>query len=534
MSKNTTEKTGANLVTSAQPDSLELTVYQHGDAVVHESRTVELASGKNHILLEGLPQQFVEDSFEISEVGGPGNFKLGPDSFSPADLSVQALLQKAVGGRITFIEQTQQGVLRHTGKLVHLLGNQVVLETAEGFQILSVTPKFELPDLPKGLSATPALMLEPSVSEAGAYVIDSMYETGGLSWSARYSIRFDEKSGLVTRLACRVKLTNETGANYEDAVFKLLAAANSSRARSGMRPKGGMARAASFESAMPMAAAMAAPEADSAQVESVGEQKLYVLSEALSIRNGQTKRPYLHVASDVKPETVELYLPATYGYYPATAQGKDDDRKLPVFIRLRLRNDREHNLGFALPAGDGAVFQPDSSGKYQKTDPHINLPATADGEAFKVDLSTPSSDVKATRRLVEFHQDPEVEEVEEVTPEGGLPDFPITTPGGPDVGTPGHHSRVRREVAESAGRGKKKETKPAPRFRREVREVTVFNFKDKDVEVLVQEWLPGDDFELLNSTHDFAEKATSQGTFRVSVPAKGKSTLTYALKWQIN
>ena len=84
--RNPLTKNDGQVVRSEKPTSVELTVYQSGDAVVHESRNVELPKGKVTIQLEGLPANFVEDSFEVSDVSGPGAFKLGPDSFQPANL----------------------------------------------------------------------------------------------------------------------------------------------------------------------------------------------------------------------------------------------------------------------------------------------------------------------------------------------------------------------------------------------------------------------------------------------------------------
>ncbi|MBX9690232.1 MAG: hypothetical protein K2X27_26200 [Candidatus Obscuribacterales bacterium] len=520
------------LTSSSRPDSLGITVYQAGDAVVHETRQLKLAAGKNQVHLEGLPGQFVDDSFEVLETSGPGQFKLGADCFAPADLSTAELLAKALGGKVTFIEQTQQGVLRHTGKLLYVLGNQVVLETAEGVQVLPLTQKFELPELPKGLSATPSLTLEPTVSAEGSYTLKSMYETGGLSWSARYSLYYDEKTGK-TGLRCRVKLSNQTGANFEDATFKLLAGYNSSRSRSNSARGGARAASVGLE-----AAAFSAPMADAPQVETLGEVKLYVLPEPLSLRHNQTKRPYLIVAKDV-PVQSELFLPSYYGYQNYDAQPGEDAQKLPVYVRLRMRNDEKSNLGMALPAGEVAVFQPDSSGTFQKTDPSLSLQAVASGEAFKLELRTPSADVKATRVLRDFHEDPEVSEPEvKPVPEGG---FDYHTQGGPGVGTPELHAHLRSEVLETAEveeddadaeeSGKKK---VKPRFRTEQREVTVYNFKNKPVQVIVHEPLPGTKFELLSSSQAFAERSNDQGSFKLEVPAGGKASVSYGLKWRIN
>lgn len=543
-------KANGHVVRSEKPASVELTIYQSGDAVVHESRSVQLPKGKVTIQLEGLPANFVEDSFEVSDISGPGAFKLGPDSFQPANLSSQALLQKAVGSKITLLEQTSQGQIRTTGTLRFVLGDKLVLEDANGIQVLPVTSKFELESVPNGLSATPALSLEPTTSESGVYLLNSMYETGGLSWEPRYAVFYDDKTGVVTKLRCRVKLTNGTGADFEDAVLKLLAARNSSRGNRGMR---GGARAASLESMQPMAASFggAADYADNAGVASVGEQKIYLLPEKLSIKNGETKRPYLVVARDVKVKS-ELYVPAVYQYH--ARQTQEDDRKLPVFVRLRLRNDADSNLGIPLPSGEVSVFQPDSTGKYQKTDPQLQLSAIAKGEAFKLELSTPSSDVKASRRLVSFYEDPE-EKPEETRPvpeggfddthqvaEGGSPEVfsapsmagRITTPGGPGVGTPGEHSRRRREIAEGAGKQEKKEPKPPkPRFREEKREITVYNFKDTEVQVVVHESLPNK-FTLLDKTHDLVNDGETTGTFTVTVPAGGQATIGYGVRWKLN
>ncbi|MCC7532237.1 MAG: hypothetical protein IT342_27285 [Candidatus Melainabacteria bacterium] len=547
MSKRTSlTKNDGQVVRSEKPTSVELTIYKSGDAVVHESRTVELPEGKVTIQLEGLPANFVEDSFEISDASGPGTFKLGPDSFQPANLSSQALLAKAVGSKITLLEQTAQGLIRTTGTLRFVIGNQLVIEDANGIQILPTPPKFELESIPDGLSATPALSLEPTTSKSGVYLLNSMYETGGLSWAPRYAVFYDDKTGLVTKLRCRVKLTNSTGANYDDAVMKLLDANNTSRG-GGRSPRGG-ARMASLESAAPMAASFGAQAdyADSAEVGSVGEQKIYILPDKLSIKNGETKRPYLVVARDV-PVKAELYVPAVYGYQLRAT--KEDDQKLPVFVRLRLRNDAESNLGSALPGGEVSVFQPDSTGKYQKTDPQLHIGAVAKGEAFKLELTTPSSDVKASRRLVSFHQDPEEKEPESpVTPEGGLeepgfeaeggaspvPSFgmrPAVVQGGPGVGTPGEHSRRRREVAEGAGKKARKE--PKPRFREEQREITVYNFKDRDVQVQIQETLPHG-FTWLDKTHELFEDSETSGVFTVDVPAGQSVTVGYGIRWKIN
>jgi len=46
-----------NIVTSENPEKLELTAYQGGQAVFREKRVVALVAGRNRIFLSGLPAQ---------------------------------------------------------------------------------------------------------------------------------------------------------------------------------------------------------------------------------------------------------------------------------------------------------------------------------------------------------------------------------------------------------------------------------------------------------------------------------------------
>jgi hypothetical protein len=76
------------------------------------------------------------------------------------------------------------------------------------------------------------------------------------------------------------------------------------------------------------------------------------------------------------------------------------------------------------------------------------------------------------------------------------------------------------------------EDPPAPRFREEHREVVVHNYKDKDVEVQVNESLPRD-CEFLQPGEHFTDEAKKTGTLTVSVPAKGTTTVSYRIKHRI-
>jgi hypothetical protein len=562
MSNQNSESTQAAenpAVTSESPASLELTAYQGGAAVFREKRVVVLTQGRNRLYLAGLPATFQPDSLTVDTVEAPegSHVKIGPYSDRQANLTPHNILQGSIGRTITLIEQTASGFpSKVTGKLRHVLGNQLVLERPEGgLVVVPLTPKYELPEgLPAGLSALPSLLMEPTVSQDGRFGFNILYEADGVVWTPRYEVFYDAAAEVLRRFACYADITNQSGARLENACLELIAGYNQGAGAYGgggrrMHTKSARSLESTREAA-PMAA-LASVSADAAAVEDVGEEKLYVLPDRLTLENGETKHPFLVFAQDV-PVKPEYILHA--GHFQQ-AKKEEDLPKQPIYVRLRVNNDKASNLGLALPAGEVSVKERSKSGRLQKTDTSVISAHVAADEPFRLDLSKCSKDLKATRRLVDFKQDPEPpqqDDDDETTPQppvvrplaepqGGFIDegphpLPTMTMGGPEVGTPEEHAEVRRQAVEAAGRKKKekKEKKPAPRFREEEREVTIHNYKDKAVEVLVSENFGYKNVQVLKKSQDFAEETQSSGTFKVTVPAKGKASVSYRIKWQIN
>jgi hypothetical protein len=510
---------------------LQLTVYQGGQAVIRESRELALVKGKNSVQLDGLPTAFVENSLVVLGAKGPGALNIGSSGYEPANMSGFNILQKAVGSKVTLIEQTQQGPVRTTGTLRFVAGNQVVLEQEGSMVLVPLTPKFELHEgMPAGLANTPSIAFEPSVTEAGKYEVRFLYEADGINWAARYNAFYDTATSTLKRFECVVDITNQSGLEIEDGVFNLLTGSNGS-ARRRSSPKGGGARAYALSAASDMGGGgyMESVAASDATVESVGEQKLFVLTDLLSIGATGTKNCNLFMAEDV-PVRLELYMPAYTYSLSQTAASPEDASKLPVMVRLRIKNDDASNLGKDMPAGEVAFFVFDSSGAEQKVDAAF-VDARAKGEPFKLELRKPSADVKATRRLSFVHQDqPDPEEPNQaVTPEGGMPE---ELSADVEVESQAMSMSMSPAVVAPDGGGKKKKEVVKPLFREEEREVTIFNYKGEDVEVIVSESFP-DKCEFIKRP-EFVDSNNTAGTLRVSVPANGKATVSYRIKFRTN
>lgn len=501
-------------VVSTAPESSEVTVYTGGPAIVRELRAVELPEGKVLVSLDGLPEQYVPSSLTITKVEGPGNLKLGAFGYRPANLSLETILQKALGTKVTIQRQGDAGK-KFAGTLKYVLNGQLVLDVDGQVQVVNFGDDVSLdPVCLQGLTTLASLELEPTSEKPGAYNIGIMYATEGLAWAQRFEVFYDAKAEKLTRFACWVDLTNNTGAPLSSRRYQLIAGYNNGFGHA-PRPRGMRMMAAAPMNGGGLALEAASFSADAAEVETVGEQKLYTLPTEIAIVAGETKTTALILAENV-PITPEYILAATG--YAEKKHIKRDSNKLPVNVRLKLRNDKASNLGVALPPGQVNVFEPDSKGSLQRTDSSQVTAHLAEGESFELMLNTPSKEIKA-QRVMTYKDDPLPEPKADVKPLGG-----------PEVGTVAGAAQVRQAVVE--------EPKVViPRFRVENRELTVFNYKDREVDVVVEDGIPHE-AEFVKPIGGAAVKsvvaAARSSSFVVTVPAGGETKVKYTIKYRIN
>lgn len=535
-------------VVSNTPSTIELTAYQQGPAVIRETRQVSLGEGRSKLAINGLPLQFVPGSLTVVSASGAGNFKMISTSFRAANLSMLSILAKAVGTHVILREDSARGLIDHTGKLLYVVDNRTAVlqesDDAEAITLVPLTNKIELTEgMPDGLSALSSLAMDIEASATGQYALKSLYESEGVNWRPWYEIFYDRKKGALTRFACYVELSNNSGTDFDDAGIKLIAGANHS-VNAQPRNRGGM-RAMALESAMPMAATAGGGgdnfDYESADVESVGEQKMYSLPDRVSLENGETQNPALVFAAEV-PVDHEYYLDAGW-YGPRRQESEDDLPKLPIKVKLRLKNSAASNLGVALPPGRVRVLEPDQSGQLQKTDSSIIGGHVAKNEKFSLDLGNPARDLKATRELAFQHIDPvPTEDEEEVVSEGPHPIQPMVgleggVTAGPAVHNPGKVDMARRSAVKKAADDDQTE---APRFQEEERIVRLFNYGDEDAEVTVHENIPPN-AEFIKDDIGFTRfsDASQSGAYKVTIPAgttedPGEVSINYRIKWQIN
>src|SRR5262249_7081951 len=197
----------------------------------------------------GCPVQSAPNSSTADRDGGKAPSNPGPRRFRPANLNDANILRAYLRQEVTLFEQTAEGLKPVRGVLARIVGNQAYLELAGGrVRALQLGNNYEVPGgIPENLSEVPSLLMKPTVSEAGLFAMNVLYETMGLGWTPRGEIFYDAKAEKITRFLIEVDLANNSGVRYDASRLKLIAGHNPGGVS---MPKGG---------GMRMAMAAAAP-----------------------------------------------------------------------------------------------------------------------------------------------------------------------------------------------------------------------------------------------------------------------------------
>lgn len=222
---------------------------------------------------------------------------------------------------------------------------------------------------------------------------------------------------------------------------------------------------------MAMAAAeVAAPMRE----ESLLEYHLYTLDRPTTIAENQTKQVSLLSAAQV-PVKKELLLKGNDYYYQSSYGELGQKMKVGVFVEFD--NKESARLGMPLPKGVIRVYKKDASGNAQFVG-EDNIDHTPKNEKVRLKLGE-AFDVTADKKQTDFKKLP--------NPAKGNALF------------------------ESAY------------------EIVLKNAKKEAVTVTVQEPIPGD-WKVLKSSHEFSKASSNTAIWKVTIPAEGKTTLTYRVQ----
>ncbi len=473
--------TDSDLVTSDPADQSDITVYGNQFAQVQETRTVTLKAGRNRVQLNGVAARYRVDSLRLVSAKGTGTFAYRSATYQPANLFNEQLLAGSIGKQVKAWRYTTKQEV--TGTLKSVNGTALVLVLADGKTELVNTNDVTLLDSPTGLSNTASLVVEADVSAAGDYQIDFLYETEGVTWSAKHSLIFDDEKSEVSSWEATVSLVNESGTSFKNATVRLLSGKVAGEDAPGGRGLYQAARA-------PMNDA-----SESASVENVGDQKVYTLPGTLNMASGQTRQVPLFNGKNVPVKRTYVVGTATARY---SADGKADAQ-----IRLTVENCEKHHLGQPIPSGLVKVYQYNVAKKLQLTG-STRVSEKAQDEIFDLNIGT-SSDVKWDVKLVEA-----------VPVDGGdatvTPNKPKTSGG----------ARAVQPTPVAQG--------DQAQFEDHTYQVTVYNYKrDRNVDVQVEVAVPVKQVLDATWTRPRADRANKT----LTVPKSDKASVKYTIRQQV-
>lgn len=249
-----------------------------GHAVVHEPRTLQLAGGKQTVVIDGLPSMLDTEAVVI-DLGSAGRV-LAQRVVSAGDAGALAAHR---GERVQVFGADNKVIA--DGILIALDGGNLGIRGSDGR--ISYIRDFARITFPEG-SGLPGSTLQIAVDgKAGSAAASLTYPTSGLGWRAAYSALLAGDDTCTLRLDALASIANRSGRDFSGANLKLIAGAPNF-AKSGYAPRAMMMKT--------MAAA--APEALPAQ-SALGDYRSYAIGGSLDLPDASVTQIPLYASADL-------------------------------------------------------------------------------------------------------------------------------------------------------------------------------------------------------------------------------------------
>lgn len=224
-------------VTSPRADKVNVTIYRdpnrnggeinrgwlNGFALITETRTVALPAGESRVRFEGVAEGMVAVSAVVTGLPG-GVVQKNRDA---ALLSPAALLDGSLGNRVMVRrvnpgsgkEEEQEAIIRSGPR------GAVILQTDKGFESLrcSGLPETLVYDgVPEGLTAKPTLSVTTRSDNAVTATVTLTYLATGFDWAANY-VATVNPDGKTLDLFAWLTVANSNGESFPDAQMMAVA-----------------------------------------------------------------------------------------------------------------------------------------------------------------------------------------------------------------------------------------------------------------------------------------------------------------------
>ncbi|MFW5872261.1 MAG: DUF4139 domain-containing protein [bacterium] len=353
-------------------EKINITIYNHGQALVTETRKMDIEKGQSKVLFDDVPQSINPKTLQIKSLTSPDNFSVLDMNYEYDLINTKTLLDKYVGEEIKIVVPHPTDAKQKMFRQAKLIANndRPIFEFDDNIYIGDYESVM-LAEIPDNLRATPALVWLVDNHGEKEQSLEVSYLADKIKWDADYvlTLHEDEKSGALNGW---VTLENRSGKMFEDAALKLVAGDLNI-----VRPDRRMRNDMVMEKSMAMGS-------KPMKQEEIMEYHLYSLDRKVDIKNNQIKQVSLLQNPKVRLNKKLISISPRY-------QGKSMEQDVQVF--LQTVNDEKHGLNTPLPKGVVRVYQKSSDGSsvFVGEDRIEHTPINADidlllGTAFDVEV----------------------------------------------------------------------------------------------------------------------------------------------------
>jgi len=324
-------------------------------AVVKECRTIPFPAGTSEYRFTDVAEDIRAATVRFTDLTDPQGTRVLEQNYHYDLVDAEALLKRFIERPIELVDgrgKTHSGTLLSRGHPLILRRRRGSIEII-GYQGQPYT--FYLSEVPKDLVTRPALVWKVRARKAGDHDVVVSYQTGGLSWHSDYSATVNADDSAID-LSGWVTISNTCGTRFPNARVKLFAGdVRSSDARAVDRRRGGFSDE---------------PDAEERKIpgsSTLFEYPLFALQERTTIENNQTKQVELVTARNVPVKKVYTYDGLLdRPWWEMRWHNRRDESygtrcRTAVRVNLEFENRVASNLGMPLPAGIVRAYKRDDA-----------------------------------------------------------------------------------------------------------------------------------------------------------------------------
>jgi hypothetical protein len=347
--------------TSADRESVGITVYNQNFGLVKEVRNVSLPVGRVSLEFRDVASGIQPETVHIKSLTADDALSVFEQDYRYDLLSPQKLLEKYVGKHVQLHrwdgKNSKEDVF--DAEVLSVEGGAPVFKMADGSITYGFPGRISFPEVPANLLAKPTLvwLLGSGVAQQK---VEVTYLTQSIGWRADYvlAVADDPKTPgapLTGDLQGWVTLNNTSGASYEHAKLKLVAGDVQK-----IIDEGGDK---DYDGIPDEEVEKKAEETPKFEEEGFFEYHLYSLDQPTDLLDKEQKQMSLLEGHGIQIVKKLIFSGNSYWYRSSYGGMLQSNQKVGVF--LDVMNEEKNHLGIPLPKGIVRVYKADSSGAKQ-------------------------------------------------------------------------------------------------------------------------------------------------------------------------